>query len=76
MCSIVYYKESRISNNLEAHVFGHEDKVITIHIDTKGIGTMIHIGNHMDARALAAMLIEAAAAVDPKPAAQEDGANG
>jgi len=75
---IIHHNSSEIGGRVKADVFGHDNKTIALHLDAVGggVNTSFIIGNHMDARALAKMLNEAADAVDPpkqeEPADEEE----
>lgn len=75
---IIFRKHDLIDDTIAASVFTHHTGEIGLHLDSKsgGVSTIFMLDKTDSARALAAMLNEAADAVDPKPSAQEDGANG
>jgi hypothetical protein len=68
MAKIIHHKSSEIGDRTKADVFGHDNKTIALHLDAVGggVSTSFILGNHMDARALAKMLTDAADAVDPQ----------
>jgi hypothetical protein len=73
-----YQDEVIVGQKVSVEVNTHKNNVMSVIVTPLGtpLKTTFYMYSPTEARNIASMLIEAADAVDPKPAAQEDGANG